>query len=206
MAGTPRSKRTNDPVGLRNRVLDVAAQSIQMLGYARTAMNDIQKAVPVSAGALYHHFPTKKDLALGVISERVASEIEQTWIQPVRQGPAAADAILGVFRTTIAHLDEAGKVSGCPLGNIALELSHVDEDLRGAIEAQYLRWKQVIAERLQTDRAAGLPGPAADPQAVASLVVSSFSGALSIGKAEQSSQALADCLQVLEHVLHDAAA
>lgn len=190
--------RTNDPTGMRNRVLDVAAGAFQAAGYGATSMHDITRQAAVSGGALYHHFPTKKALALAVISERVAAEVAETWIQAVREAPSAAVGILAVFERTIAQLDAAGAVGGCPLNNLALELSLADEEFRGAIAAEYGAWRQALAERLGQDAAAGhAPFAAQDPDGFATVVVAMFSGAMAIAKAEQRSSALRACADQL---------
>src|SRR5258708_3431827 len=78
-----RGHRQHDPEGFRTRVLDVAANLFQTHGYQATSIKDVMQATDVSGGALDHHFPTKKQLALAVIRDRVAPAVRQTWIVPV---------------------------------------------------------------------------------------------------------------------------
>ncbi|RUX66080.1 MULTISPECIES: helix-turn-helix domain-containing protein, partial [unclassified Mesorhizobium] len=59
-------KRTNDPEGMRKKVLDVAEDAFQARGYHASSIGDLMAAADVSGGALHHHFPTKKALALAV--------------------------------------------------------------------------------------------------------------------------------------------
>jgi len=198
------TKRTNDPEGMRNRVLDVAARSFQQLGVGRTSMHDIQRKAKVSTGALYRHFPTKKDLTLAVIGERVSAEVADTWIRAIEDAPTAGAGILAVFQSTIDHLEEAGKVSGCPLGNLALELASADEDYRHALTDEYQSWRKALAQRLAREIADGGASYAgSDPEAFATVVVALFSGAMSIAKAEQRPAALRDCLLYLERKIRE---
>jgi len=201
MANRPRT-RTNDPVGMRRRVLDAAARSFQAVGYGGTSMHDIVREAAVTGGALHHHFPTKKDLALAVISERVSAEVAETWIETVRRAASGAEGILQVFANTIEYLDAKGAVSGCPLGNLALELSLADDDFRGAVATEYAAWRGAIAERLAADAAGGQADFARnDPEAFANVVVAMFSGAMSIAKAEQKTAALAACADQLRRMM-----
>jgi len=186
-----RSKiRTNDPIGLRNRVLDVAARSFQSSGFAATSTHDLVCMAGVTGGALHHHFPTKKALALAVIGERVAAELGETWVATVRDASSAAVGILQAFDTVAAALDAQGAVSGCPLGNLALELSLADADLRGALAREYRVWREAIADRIRCDREKGAASYAPDPEAFANVVIALFTGAMTIAKAEQDSTAL----------------
>jgi AcrR family transcriptional regulator len=198
MPPRPPRTRTNDPAGLRRRVLDAAARSFQAVGYGGTSMHDIVREAAVTGGALHHHFPTKKDLALAVISERVSAEVAETWIEAVRQAPSAAEGILQVFADTIAALDARGAVAGCPLGNLALELALTDDDLRLAVATEYAAWRRAIAERLAAEE---VTFARADPEAFANVVVAMFSGAMSIAKAEQKTAALTACADQLRRMM-----
>src|SRR5262245_60823405 len=119
-------RRTNDPQGMRERVLDAAAAAFQAHGYHATSTQDVMRAAGVSAGALHHHFPTKKALGLAVIRERVARSVEETWIAPVREAADAASGVASVLSDIAEGLDRQGSVQGCPLSNLALELSLTD--------------------------------------------------------------------------------
>lgn len=194
--------RKNDPVALRARVLDAAAYSFQANGYGATSMHDVIRAAAVTGGALYHHFPSKKDLALAVIAERVATEVAQTWIATVSDADTGAEGIAAVFETTADLLDRNGAVQGCPLGNLALELSLADEDLRAAVEHAYRDWRGAIAARLRRDGEAGQAAFADDdPDGFADVVVAMFTGAMSIAKAEQKTIALRACVRRLRKMM-----
>lgn len=198
----PSRTRTNDPVALRARVLDAAAQSFQANGYGATSMHDVVRVAAVTGGALYHHFPSKKVLALAVIAERVAAEVEKTWIVTVRDAATGAAGIMAVFDETADLLDRNGLVQGCPLGNLALELSLADEELRRAVERAYRDWRGAIEARLRRDAEAGgarfIEG---DPDGFADVVVAMFTGAMSVAKAEQNTNALRACAHRLRRMM-----
>ena len=186
MARRAERTRTNDPRGMRNRVIDVAAAAFQSGGYTATSVSDVLRLSGVSGGALHHHFPTKKALVAAVLNERIAVEVDATWAETVRAAPDAMAGILSVFESVAAALDAQGGVSGCPLGNIALELSRSDEELRAMIGAEYGKWRQAIAEKREADGMAG----AGD---FATMVVALFTGAMSLAKVEQTGWPLRSC-------------
>jgi AcrR family transcriptional regulator len=196
----PGRTRVNDPAAMRRRVLDAAAAAFQAHGYHSTSTHDIMRAAGVTGGAFHHHFPSKKALGVAVIRERVAPAVQQTWIEPVESARTAAHGILGVFAQIAKGLDERKVVQGCPLGNLATELSLADPDFRTEIRDVFGGWRSAIARKLQADRAAGALG-ALDPDAVATFVVASYSGAIALAKTEQTSDALKDCARQLALVL-----
>lgn len=196
----PGRTRFNDPEAMRRRVLDAAAEAFQTHGYHSTSTHDIMRAAGVTGGAFHHHFPSKKALAVAVIRERVAKAVQQTWIEPVQSARTAAHGILGVFEQVAKGLDERNVVLGCPLGNLAIELSLADPDFREAIQDVFGDWRKAIARKLQADRAAGIL-PELDPDAVATFVVASYSGAIALAKTEQATDALKTCARQLAAVL-----
>lgn len=183
--------RTNDPIGLRNRLLDAAAAAFQSGGYGATSIHDLIRTTGVSGGALHHHFPSKKSLALAVIDERVATEVASTWIERVAASPTAANGIVAVFESVAEALERKGPVSGCPLGNLASELALDDEELRSALAGRYDDWRNVIASKIEQDINSGRAAYAAgEPAGFADVVIALFTGALTIGKADQTTTAL----------------
>jgi AcrR family transcriptional regulator len=188
----PRNRiRTNDPVGLRNRLLDAAAVAFQSAGYGATSIHDLIRTTGVTGGALHHHFPSKKSLALAVIDERIGAEVSSTWVDRIAAAPTAAAGILAVFETVVDALEERGAVSGCPLGNMASELALGDDELRSALAGRYSDWRGVIVGKIGADLAAGRAAyVSGDPAGFADVAIALFTGALTIGKAEQSTGAL----------------
>jgi len=194
--------RVNDPEGMRNRVLDVAADSFQRQGYSGTSIQDIVREANISGGALAHHFPTKKEIALAVIAERVGAEIGSTWVEKVEAAPSVADGVVQVFEDVIAQLDGAARITGCPLNNLALELSLADKDFRGAIAHEYDVWRKAIERRIRAEMASGGASYAGDdPLGFATYVVALFSGAIAIAKAEQRTTPLKASLTQLKRLL-----
>jgi AcrR family transcriptional regulator len=153
----------------------------------------------VTGGAMHHHFPTKKALGLAVIRERVAQAVEETWIEPVRSARTAADGIEDVFGRVAGTLDR-GRVVGCPLNNLALELSLADPEFQSAVQNVFEDWQAAITQRLRADQAAGALKNA-DPEGLATLIVASCSGAMAMAKANQSSEPLKRCAQQLAAVV-----
>jgi TetR/AcrR family transcriptional repressor of nem operon len=184
--------RTNDPKGLRQKVLNAAASLFQSQGYNATSMRDLQQAAEVSAGAMYHHFPTKKACGLGVIRECVGPAVYATWLRPLAEAPCAKSGIEHVLTAIVDELEQAQRVRGCPLNNLTLELALVDPEYRVEIAKIFAMWERTIAEKLQSD-IEGRRLKSMDVEAFATFVVATCSGAMALAKAEQNVRALKTC-------------
>src|SRR5579864_4017141 len=189
MKAMPIRTRQNDPEGLRSRLLDVAADQFQTSGYQATSIKDVMEATGVSGGALHHHLPTKKELALAVIQDRVAPAVRQTWIEPVRLASSLRQGIAGVFALIESGIEKRGSVSGCPLNNLALELSLTDPDFRHAINSIFDEWQATLAQKIG-DTGGGKRLDQRKRMEAAAFIVSVYSGAMTLAKTSQSAAPL----------------
>jgi AcrR family transcriptional regulator len=192
--------RTNNPEGLRNRIVDAAYAAFSKHGYNATAMQDLRSNANVSGGAFSHHFPTKKELGLIVVRNRVAVAVQTAWIGPVIDAPTAYDGISVAFNNIIAGLEAQGFVSGCPLNNMAMELANLDDEMRGELDDIFKAWEKAIASKFESDIEKGLAAKIHSTR-MAALVVASYSGAMSMAKTRQSVVPLRNCWKQLNEIL-----
>jgi AcrR family transcriptional regulator len=196
----PGRTRANDPEGVRRRVLDAAASLFQLRGYTATGTHDIFDEAGITSGAFYHHFAGKKELGLAVVRERVAIAVEDTWLAPLRDARSTLDGVTDVFARIGKELDQNRAVRGCPVNNLAIELAYADEDFRRELKTVFDRWRSAIAAKLVEDMERRIVRRR-DPDALASYVISVYSGAMALAKVEQRSQPLDDCLTELASAL-----
>lgn len=192
--------RTNDPDGMRRRLIDVAYLAFTTRGYHATAMQDLRHDAGVSGGAFSHHFPTKKALGVAVLEQPVMHIVEQTWIEPVLTAATAAEGVAQVFAAIIAALQAQDSISGCPLNNLALELSSQDADMRASVDAVFKRWQQALSQRLRSDQKAGRLNTF-DTDAIATLIIAAYSGAMAMAKSSQNTRPLEQCADQLAIIL-----
>ena len=75
----------------RERILKIAAQLFALHGYHGVGMSDLQKAVGLGRGALYHHIRSKEDLLYEILREYIqelgvtAESIRDAEVDPVRR-------------------------------------------------------------------------------------------------------------------------
>lgn len=184
--------RTNDPEAMRRRVLDVAEESFQARGYHATSLGDLMQAAGVTGGALHHHFPTKKAIGLAVIRERVAAAVEETWIRPVEIAPTAREGVRNVFAAVADQLERQGFVRGCPLNNLAHELSLADPEFRAALADVFARWRRALADKVRSDQRTA-QDETTDPEGFAIRVIAAYSGAMAMAKTMQDADMLRMC-------------
>jgi AcrR family transcriptional regulator len=189
----PPRRRINDPAAMRARILDAAADLFLRKGYHDTSVQEVMRAAGVTAGALHHHFVSKKQLGLSVVTDRIAESVREAWISPVEEARDTVSGVRAAFHLVADGLREQGFVRGCPANNLAVELAFADADFRAALQPIFEEWREAIARRL-IDEARD----ADEARDLATLVVAAYSGAMSMAKVEQTPEPLLIALRAVE--------
>jgi AcrR family transcriptional regulator len=190
-----------NPEQTRRDILEAAFDQIYRHGFQATGINAIVNRTRVTKGAFYHHFPTKRDLGFAVIDEVLAERLEQTWLAPLSASP---DPVAGLKTLLTAAVDAAGEDDlrlGCPINNLALEMSAEDEGFRVRIERLYDRWRSALAEALKRGQRSGWVRPGVRSERAAGFVVAALAGCRSMAKNARDLGVMRDCLTELFNYL-----
>lgn len=190
---TDERPRTRDPDATRRRILESAYKEVYRHGYQGTRLDDVLRATGLTKGALYHHFPNKQALGYAVVEDVIRGFIGNMWLKPLED----ADDPLATIIDTIRHMDTlAGEqiiTLGCPLNNLAQEMSPLDEGFRQRIDRVYRDWRSGLARALEQARERGQLRADADCAQVATFIVAALTGCIGIAKNAQSREPLDHC-------------
>jgi len=161
-------------------------------GYTAVGVSDVCATAGVNKGSFYHFFPSKVDLALAVIDAHWAATREIIDEQLGGEGPPLERLHRFLDSSYRHHQDrkkECGTVLGCPLGNLAVEMSTQDprlrDRLRGVFDKQVDRFESVLAEAVECGDL-----PAFDTRAAAGSLVALLQGTLMLAKISDDPQPL----------------
>ncbi len=160
-------------------------------------------ASATSKSQLYHYFANKEALVhevIGLQSARVLAAQEPYLSQ--------LDSLAGLRRWRDALLEinrSTGGIGGCPVGSLASELSEQSEHTRELLADSLQAWESRLVDGLQIMRDRGELGPAADPRALATAVMTALQGGLLLAQTNRSSRPLELALEMaVQHVAHHA--
>lgn len=175
------------PAKTRQRLLEAAFAEFYRHGFQGGSLNRILEQAKLTKGALFYHFPLgKEQLGYAVVDEIIGPLLRQRWLEPLKSGDDPIAALKDSFRRYVAEDIASGHyVQGCPLNNLAQEMSPLDEGFHARIDALYDSWRAQIAEALTVGIAAGTVSPKTSPRDVASLIVASQMGIYGTGKSSQ---------------------
>ena len=199
MATRRPKRRVRAPDETRGKLLNAAFQEMYRHGFQAASLETILARAGVTKGALYHHFPDKAALGYAVVEEVVRGLMLTRWLGPLEQDEG--DAVTGlrrVLRQRAENLTSRETELGCPLNNLAQEMSPLDQRFRRAIDAVFEAWRAGFAQVLERGQAEGTVRQDVDPNQVAAFIVAAAEGSYGLAKGANSAAMLKGNLTVLE--------
>ena len=182
--------RIHDPKRTRRRVLEAAYKEFYRHGFQGGSINNIVAQAGITKGALFHHFRGKCALGYAVIDEFLLPAVRQWWVEPLADATDPIQAIQDVFKRFRQRIErenpETGYVvNGCPIGNLAAEMSPLDEGFRTRLDTLYTTWRNAIATALERGQESGFVRIDIRPADEAVFLVSTIAGTASTAKPSQ---------------------
>ena len=189
-----------DPERTRAIILKAAFQEVHRKGFKAASLSDILARTSVTKGALYHHFPNKNALGLALL-DAIEERIVQLWIEPLQTSADPLDDLMKITREAVEALTLVDVELGCPLNNLAQEMSSLDESFRLKVAAIYETWRKGIAQALTAGQQKGIIAQGIDPAGAATFYIASLSGCRGLAKNARSLEIFQSCLQGISHYL-----
>jgi TetR/AcrR family transcriptional regulator, transcriptional repressor for nem operon len=181
----------------RSMVLMAAFREIYGQGFRGASIEDIASGASLSVGELHECFASKRDLGHAVIDEVIAPMIDELLVRPVETSHTPLESLVRCLRRLEIEAREGRLPCGCPLNNLAQEMSVLDESFRRRLEVVYVRWREALAFGLRKEQERNVLRKDVDPEGVAAFVVATVEGAMGTMKCAQSPAVLAACLETL---------
>jgi len=164
----------------REKLIETARNLFLQNGYGNTGVAQILKTADVGSGSLYHFFPTKEDLLLAVL-HKYKELLHPMVIQPVFDRVTdPIERIFGVLDGYRQMLVMMQFSMGCPIGNLALELSNSHPAARQLLAENFTGWRLAI-EKCLNDAADRLPENVS-AEGLAQFVLTTMEGAVMLAR------------------------
>jgi len=198
MAKRTTKQRTRAPDVTRQKLLSAAFEEIYRCGFQAASLDRILAKAGVTKGALYHHFIDKAALGYAVVDEVVKGLLLERWLGLLdQQAGDPLTALQGVLRQRAASLTADEIELGCPLNNLAQEMSPLDERFRRLVDATFEAWRKGFAQALERGRSDGSVRQDVDARKVAAFLVAAAEGSYGLAKSANSRTMLRSNLETL---------
>ena len=195
------SGRVRDGRSTREAIVEAASRLIHVHGYNHTSLDDVLRESGVGKGNFYYHFKSKEELGYAILDQIIASFLERT-LEPCFADPdQGALAQIRCFLDRVLEAQRARNcVGGCPLGNLAAELSDVHEGFRARLASVFAAWRERLTLALRAEQGRGV-GDACRPEAVADFLVASLEGAILLTKLTKDIAVMEQCVAEMKRYL-----
>jgi TetR/AcrR family transcriptional repressor of nem operon len=190
-------KKTNT----KEEILDAACRLMSLRGFHQTSLEDILRESRVGKGNFYYYFKSKEELGYAILErtaeiyrEGIFASVLNDGSDPLRQIFEFLDRIVQVQR-------QAGCVGGCPIGNLALELSDLHEGFRQRLARIFEDWRDQIERQLEVARQQGQIDPTTDTRVMATFFLAGVEGGILLAKVTKNSKFLEECVAELKRHL-----
>ncbi len=171
----------------KDRILTNAQELFHKKGFQQTSVDEILRESGVTKSNFYYHFKSKEELGLQILDRRIKqyeAEVLSTTLENKSMSPSVR---IGKFYAKVKtfHAD-MGCVKGCPFGNLAIEMSGVNEKFRGSLSAFFIRWEKTIEDCISEGINNGEFRDDISPKIIAQLILSHLEGAVMMVKTHRS--------------------
>jgi TetR/AcrR family transcriptional regulator, transcriptional repressor for nem operon len=176
MLRDPEKRKFRDPERTRERLLQAGFQEVYRSGFQSASVDTILAAANVTKGALYYHFESKEALGHAIIDEVVATFLRNRWLLPLQhsEDKDSIDVLIGVVQSIPARPRDVK--GGCPLVNLAQEMSRLDELFRRRLEVMFRAWREAVATALRRGQSQGTVRRDLIPEETASFLIAMVEG------------------------------
>jgi len=182
---------TRAPEETRRRILNAAFLEFYRTGFQGGSLNRIVNQAGTTKGALFHHFKDKNDLGYTVVEEVIQPRIKANWFDPIAESIDPIADVKQMMRRFVKEEQADGRlVQGCPLNNLAQEMSPLDEGFRRRLEKVYSAWREVLEAAFARGIKAGKVRKTISPRSAAAFVVAALAGIIGTAKNAQSEELL----------------
>jgi TetR/AcrR family transcriptional repressor of nem operon len=183
-----RATRLRDPERTRERLLQAASRAVYRSGFQSASLDAILAATGVTKGALYYHFQSKEALGYAIVEEIIAPNLRGKWLRPLQGGKDPIDTLIGIVQgESVRPADVRG---GCPLNNLAQEMSPLDEGFRKRLALVFHAWQQGVAAALREGQAQGMVRRDVNPAEGAGFLIATLEGYVSLAKSAQDAKVM----------------
>ena len=186
----PRSRKT------REKILLSAFDEMYEHGYQGMRIENILATTGLAKGALYHHFESKKVLGYAVVDEVIFAAFKNH-LSPLESADDPLECYCDMIERDSNFCSKQDILRGCPLNNLAQEMSGLDEGFQKRLSSVFTYWTSTLASAVKRGKMLGQVKHTVNENAVALFIVSSIQGCIGTSKCIQSDEIFKELMVIL---------
>lgn len=183
---------------VRTRLIDATFQEVYTHGYNGASLSNILNRAEVKKGAMYHYFPSKKEMTISMIEEIIEKRLKNKWEALANTNDYIVNTLIDILQDT----DNWDLKNGCPLGNLLQESLEHDEDFANILTAILDGWKKQFSQILQKAQDTNQLNKDVDVEQCSTFLIASIEGALLLAKKYDDKKDFKVCMNQLSFYLN----
>lgn len=170
----------------KDKLIESAINLISSRSYSAVGVQELCNHAGVKKGSFYHFFDSKKELTI-ISLEAMWEYYYENVLSPLINSDLSIedkfDSLVNKsYEMSVNSKESNGCLAGCPFGNLALELSTQEEDIRLVIEKIFRNWIECFEKIINKSVERGeLPGNT-NSYATAQSIMAYMEGIALMGK------------------------
>ena len=182
----------------KDRVVEAAFRLIHRQGFNNTSLEDILRESGVGRGNFYHHFKSKDELGYAILDRLALWATGELGREVFDRSGDPVEQIFHLFDRIASAQRKAGCVGGCPLGNLALEMSDIHDGFRQRIGEILTSWRGHISEAISRAQGQGELARIVHPEGLADFIIAGIEGAILSARVQKDPAVLDRCFDELK--------
>lgn len=163
---------------VRQAILEAGGKLIHRQGFHKTGLKEILDAAGVPKGSFYFYFKSKEEFGLALVDHYAAAGAEATKSLLEDRKTPPLERLRRFFVQSREAFRATGCTRGCPIGNMAQEMSDLSPAMRERIRAGLDALAGRLTLVLEEARERGEMRPGLDPAETAAFLLDAWEGAL----------------------------
>ncbi|WP_421379693.1 TetR/AcrR family transcriptional regulator [Bacillus salacetis] len=166
-------------------------------GYENTKLAEILSETGIGKGQFYHYFKSKRDLGEAVIDHLISEMKEELFDGILDQVlPPKVKIQKMLDKILVLQLEHEGK-RGCPIGNLAIELSEHDPLFREKLALFFEQWEKKVHQILNEMKQNGEFASGLNTLKKARMMIATIEGGILLMKNKQDIDVLRDIIEMI---------
>jgi len=182
----------------RRQIIKKAAPIFNQHGFAGSSLAELMQATGLQKGGIYRHFKSKEELAVEAFDYALTT-VKNLRFAEIDPEMPAIDQLKKFIENFVER--RSSIPGGCPLWNTAIDCDDGNSALReralAALQSWMMRLTNIIEQGIENQEIA----PEVEPEALASLLISSLEGALVMKRLTDRIEPLQQVAQYLNEIL-----
>ncbi len=181
----------------RDKILLSAFNEMYQHGYQGMRIEAVLKATGLAKGAIYHHFPNKISLAYAVIDEILYEHSKKHFQKALQEHENPIEGLRKSLFENCQSASEEEVALGCPLNNLAQEMSGLDEGFKIRLNKCYETLHNIVGSALEQGQKVNTIRADIDAQQISMFIICAHQGIIGAAKCMQSKDVLTQQTQAL---------